>query len=210
MTSAATPHTTSADLLVLHALRCAGFSGPARLAEVTGLTAEDVESELIDLAVDGLVTRTPGEFEGWGLSEAGRGAGAERIAAELDATGTRPTAERAHEGFMELNPELLDLCTAWQLRPVDGVRTLNDHTDPGYDARVLDLFTDLDQRLEAVCADLSANLVRFRRYRVRLSGALGRARSGALEEVADGTSSYHAVWAQLHEDLLATLGVPRY
>lgn len=60
---------------------------------------------------------------------------------------------------MELNPELLDLCTAWQLRPVDGVQTLNDHTDPGYDARVLDLFADLDQRLATGCADLSAHLV---------------------------------------------------
>lgn len=210
MTSAITPHTTSADLLVLHALRCAGFSGPARLAEVTGLAEGGVESELIDLALDGLVTRTPGEFGGWGLSEAGRAADAARISAELDATGTRPTAERAHEGFMELNPEMLDLCTAWQLRPADGVSTLNDHTDAAYDARVLDLFTDLDRRLEAVCTDLSANLTRFRRYRVRLSGALSQARSGALDQVADGTASYHAVWAQLHEDLLVTLGVPRY
>lgn len=210
MTSAITPHTTSTDLLVLHALRCAGFSGTARLSEVTGLSESDVESELIDLAVAGLVTRTPGEFGGWGLSEAGRTADAERIAAELDATGTRPVAEHTHTGFMELNPELLDLCTAWQLRPVDGVQTLNDHTDPGYDARVLDLFADLDQRLAAVCADLSANLVRFRRYRVRLSEALSQARSGALDQVADGTGSYHATWAQLHEDLLATLGIPRY
>lgn len=210
MKSETTPHTTSADLLVLHALRCAGFSGPARLAGVTGLPEDDVESELIDLAVDGLVTRTPGEFGGWGLSEAGRTASVDRIAAELETTGTRPTAERAHEGFMELNPELLDLCTAWQLRPVDGVSTLNDHTDPGYDARVLDLFTDLDRRLEAVCSDLSANLLRFRRYRVRLSGALSQARSGALDQVADGTASYHSVWAQLHEDLLVTLGIPRY
>lgn len=210
MTSVTTPHTTSADLLVLHALRCAGFSGTARLSEVTGLAEDDVESELIDLAVDGLVTRTPDGFGGWGLSETGREADAERVAAELDATGTRPLAEHAHEGFMELNPELLDLCTAWQLRPVDGVSALNDHTDAAYDARVLDLFTDLDRRLESVCADLSANLIRFRRYRVRLSDALSQARSGALDQVADGTASYHAVWAQLHEDLLVTLGIPRY
>jgi hypothetical protein len=206
----ATPHTTGAGLLVLHALRCAGFSGTARLSEVTGLPEADVGSELIDLAVDGLVTRTPGSFGGWGLSEAGRAADAERIAAELDATDSRATAEHAYTGFMELNPELLDLCTAWQLRPVDGVQVLNDHTDPGYDARILDLFADLDQRLAAVCADLSANLVRFRRYRGRLSEALEQARSGALDQLTDGTGSYHAIWAQLHEDLLATLGLPRY
>ena len=93
---------------------------------------------------------------------------------------------------------------------MDGVQSLNDHADPAYDARVLDLFADLDQRLAAVCADLSANLVRFRRYRVRFSGTLAQARSGALDQVADGTGSYHAIWAQLHEDLLVTLGIPRY
>ena len=115
----------------------------------------------------------------------------------------------AYTDFLPLNPELLDLCTAWQLRSVDGVATMNDHRDPAYDARVLDRLTDFDQRAEAVCADLSAAMLRFRRYRIRLSDALGRARSGALEYVTDSTASYHTVWFQLHEDLLATLGIPR-
>jgi len=47
-----------------------------------------------------------------------------------------------------LNPELLDLCTAWQTRSVDGVVTMNDHGDPGHDARVLDRLTDLDRHAE--------------------------------------------------------------
>jgi hypothetical protein len=28
--------------------------------------------------------------------------------------------------------------------------------------------------------------------------------------VTDSTASYHAVWFQLHEDLLVTLGIPRW
>jgi hypothetical protein len=115
----------------------------------------------------------------------------------------------AYERFLALNPELLDLCGAWQIRSVEGVASANDHADPAYDARVLERLTDLDRRAEVACAELFAVMLRFRRYRVRLGDALARARSGALEYVTDSTASYHAVWFQLHEDLLATLGIPR-
>jgi hypothetical protein len=203
------PHVTSTDLLVLHALRCIGFAGLARVAAATGFPESDVESELIDLAVAGLVTHLPGEFGGWGLTEAGRAVDAKRIADELEAAGTRTAVAAAYDGFRVLNPELLDLCTAWQTRPVDGAVATNDHSDPVYDAGVLDRLTDLDQRAELVCAELSAAMLRFQRYRVRLTDALVRAMSGALEYVTDSTASYHTVWFQLHEDLLATLGIPR-
>jgi hypothetical protein len=203
------PQETGTDLLVLHALRCIGFAGLARVAAATGLPEADASSELIDLAVAGLVTHLAGDFGGWGLTEAGRAADAERIAAELRAAGTRAAVAAAYDDFLVLNPELLDLCTAWQTRSVNGVMTPNDHADPAYDARVLDRFTAFDQRAEVVCAALTVALPRFQRHRVRLADALARARSGALEYVADGTESYHTVWFQLHEDLLATLGIPR-
>ena len=209
MTRPGPPHSTSIDLLALHTLRCIGFAGLTRVAAATGLSEPDVESALIDLAVAGLVTRMPGEFGGWGLTEAGRVVDAQRIADELEATGARATVAEAYDGFLVLNPELLDLCTAWQTRPVDGAVTLNDHRDPGYDARVLDRLTDLDQRAEVVCGELAAAMLRFHRYRLRLADALARARSGALDYVTDSIESYHNVWFQLHEDLLATLGIPR-
>jgi hypothetical protein len=209
MTRSDSSHSTSTDLLALHALRCIGFAGLGRVAAATGLSQADAESELIDLAVAGLVTRMAGDFGGWGLTEAGRAADAERIADELETAGTRTVVADAYDGFLVLNPELLDLCTAWQLRSVDGVPTPNDHTHPAYDARVLDRLADLDQRAAVTCAELSATMLRFRRYRVRLTDALGRARSGALDYVADNVESYHTVWFQLHEDLLATLGIPR-
>ena len=205
----APPHSTGPDLLVLHALRCIGFAGTARVAAATGLAEPEAESELIDLGVAGLVTHLSGAFGGWGLTEAGRAVDAERIAGELEEAGTRTTVAEAYDGFLGLNPELLDLCTAWQLRSVDGAALANDHSDPAYDARVLNRLTDLDRRAQAVLAELTAAMLRFRRYRVRLSDALGRARSGALEYVTDSTASYHTVWFQLHEDLLATLGIPR-
>jgi hypothetical protein len=209
MTRPGSAHATGADLLALHTLRCIGFASLDRVAEASGLPEADVESELIDLAVAGLVTRVAGEFGGWGLTAAGRAADAERIAGELERAGTRAVVAEAFDGFLALNPELLDLCAAWQLRSVDGVTSANDHADPAYDARVLDRLTDLDRRAEVACARLFAAMLRFRRYRERLADALARARSGALEYVTESTASYHAVWFQLHEDLLATLGIPR-
>ncbi|PSL00555.1 hypothetical protein CLV63_10129 [Murinocardiopsis flavida] len=205
----AEPPQAGRDLLVLHALRCGGHAGTARVAAATGLPEPAVESELIDLGAAGLVTYAAGPFAAWGLTDAGRAADAERITADLESAGARPAVAAAYERFATLNPELLDLCTAWQLRSVDGAGTVNDHSDPSYDTRVLGRFTDFDRRAAAVCAELSAAQPRFGRYRVRLADALDRAASGELAYVADGTASYHAVWAELHEDLLATLGIPR-
>ncbi|WP_327242163.1 transcriptional regulator [Streptomyces sp. NBC_01320] len=210
MTQPVSSHATSTDLLVLHTLRCIGFSGLSGVARVSGLPESDVESELIDLAVAGLVTYAAGDFGGWGLTEEGRAADAERIADELEEAGARARLTAAFDRFLVLNPELLDLCTAWQTRTVDGFMTMNDHSDPSYDGRVLDRFTEFHQRAEPLCAELSAALLRFQRYPVRLADALARARAGALEYVTDSTSSYHTVWFQLHEDLLATLGIPRH
>jgi hypothetical protein len=205
-----TPHSTSTGLLVLHALRCIGFAGLARVSEATGLAELETESELIDLAVAGLVTHISGDFGGWGLTVAGRAADAERIHAELVAAGTHTEVAKAYDAFLVLNPELLDLCAAWQTRFADGVTTPNDHTDPAYDSRILDRLTDFDQRADVVCAELSAALPRFQRYRTRLTDALTRAKSGELEYVTNSTGSYHTVWFQLHEDLLVTLGIPRH
>jgi hypothetical protein len=104
---------------------------------------------------------------------------------------------RAFDDFLVLNPELLDLCGAWQMR-----------TAPR--PTVMELFTDFDQRADKVCTALSAALPRFQRYRDRLTTALTRAESGATEYLTDHLDSYHVVWSQLHEDLLVTLGRPRY
>ncbi|TQF01761.1 transcriptional regulator [Kitasatospora acidiphila] len=210
MTQSVSPHATASDLLVLHALRCIGFSGLSGVAAATGLPESEVESELIDLAVAGLVTHLAGPFGGWGITDAGRAEDARRITEELDAADARALVTEAFSGFLVLNPELLDLCTAWQTRSIDGSTILNDHSDQAYDARVLERLADLDRRADAVCAELSAVMLRFQRYRTRLADALTRAKAGELDYVTDGTASYHTVWFHLHEDLLATLGRPRH
>lgn len=195
--------------MVLHGLRCLGAVPASRIAEAVRLPLAEVESELIDLGVAGLVGYTPGSFAGWTLTDDGRQTLADRLVRELDTTGARPAVEDAHRVFGDLNPEVLEACTAWQLRS-DQPDRLNDHTDDAYDARVLRRLSALDRRGQALCADLAAVLARFEPYGDRLHAALERARSGDTAAVTDRTDSYHAVWFQLHEDLLVTLGIPRW
>ncbi|MDX3660160.1 transcriptional regulator [Streptomyces sp. ID05-26A] len=194
-------------MTVLHALRCVGTSGLTRVASFTGLAESDVESELIDLAVAGLVTHHRG-FGGWALTESGRAADAAATEAELESVGTRSALAEAFESFLVLNPELLELCTAWQIRSVDGV--VNDHSDTVYDARVLALFADLHTRAVVVIAALAAAVPRFARYDARLSEALADVQAGKVERLADTIDSFHTIWAELHEDLLATQGIARW
>ncbi|WP_063034531.1 hypothetical protein [Nocardia grenadensis] len=210
MMSPISPGPDDTGRLVLHSLRCIGHAGVARLAEATGTPESAAEADLIVLAAEGLVTYPSGDFGGWGLTDAGRALNAEQIADELDTAQAGTAVTAAYHRFLTLNPEVLDLCTAWQLRSVDGIVTANDHTDPGYDTRILDRLSDVDLRAQTICTHLSAALPRFRRYRLRLAGALGRVRAGDPDYVATDTASYHTVWFQLHEDLLVTLGIPRF
>lgn len=203
-------HTTPPDLLVLHALRCVGSAPAARLAKAAGLDEGDTVSELIDHARSGYASFASGTFGGWSLTQAGRTRDAELIAAELVAADARPAVEWAYAQFLPLNPELLDLSTDWQLMRVGPATWPNDHTDAGYDALVLRRLTILDRRAQVILARLETVLRRFGTYRTRLSGALAAANTGEHAMVADDVDSYHAVWFQWHEDLLVTLGRPRF
>lgn len=200
---------TGIDLLVLHALRCGGHATLPRIAVATGLEEGALESQLIELGAAGLVVRATGPFPGWGLTDHGWATDAARIAAELDTARAGTTVAAAYDCFLQLNPELLDLCTAWQLRAVDGETVINDHHDADYDTTVLDRFADLHRRVAVVCDELTSVLPRFQPYYRRLSSALERAQAGDTPQVTDSTTSFHTVWAELHEDLLATLGIPR-
>src|SRR5918996_1353129 len=114
------PQPSNLDLVVLHTIRCIGYASLERIAAVAGLSESEVESQLLDLAIAGLVTRVPGDFGGGGPSETRRTKDAELIAGQLAAAGTREALTQAYDRFLVLNPELLDLCTAWQTMPGNG------------------------------------------------------------------------------------------
>jgi DNA-binding MarR family transcriptional regulator len=200
-------HPSASPTLVLHGLRIKGFAETDVIAEAVGLDDVTVVRSLEQLAEAGLVTRKQGvEVSGWVLTPQGRSEHEKLLADELDAAGGRADIERIYAEFTVLNPELLQLCTDWQLR--DGV--VNDHHDAAYDAEVISRLTQLHERAFPVLAALGEVLVRFTGYPPRLQRAVEEVQAGHHDWFTRPLiDSYHTVWFELHEDLLATLGLVR-
>jgi hypothetical protein len=184
----------------------------AALAGRFGLDPDLVRELLLDHEAIGWVTRVSfADLHGWALTERGYAEDKRRLAAELDQTGARAQVDVAHRRFAELNSSFLTTVTNWQIRPkpTDLLAT-NDHTDQRWDARVIDDLHDLDHGLGPVCEQLAAALQRFDGYAERYSAALQRVDRGERSWVAQPKiDSCHTVWMELHEDLLATLGMER-
>ncbi len=192
---------------VLHGLRVRGFAETDVLAEITRLDDVTVVRALEGFAAEGLVSRKQGvDVSGWVLTLQGRAEHEKRLAEELDAAGARDEVERRYAEFTALNGAVLQVCTDWQLR--DGA--LNDHADPAYDAAVIARLAELHERALPVLAGLAAALPRFGGYTTRLQRALDEVRAGHRDWFDKPLiDSYHSVWFELHEDLLATLGLER-
>jgi len=199
-----------ARLGVLHALRLRGFGEVDRIAEVLGDSSAEVAPVLAGLAAAdrALVTYRPGPvLGGWTLTAEGRAEGARLLAEELIRCGMRAEVAAVYEEFRALNRSFLCLCTRWQLRDRT---TINDHSDSDYDAGVIEELVSIDARTRPLVEVLSATLPRFGHYRTRFDVARSRVEAGDRDWFAKAMiDSYHTVWFELHEDLLATLGLER-
>ena len=112
-----------------------------------------------------------------------------------------------YESFGPLNREVLRLCTDWQVRPGGA---LNDHTDAAYDWSVIDRLTAVDQRAGPLLRRLGETVPHFAPYGDRLRSARQRVVDGEHDWfTSPRVDSYHTVWMELHEDLLAALGLAR-
>jgi hypothetical protein len=194
-------------LLVLLGLRLRGFGAPEAVGEVVGLDARAVVAEIEALASRSLVEFREGRVSGWRLTRAGRAEGERLLALELDSSGRRDELAEGYRGFLTLNHRLLQVCSDWQMRGPD---TLNDHADPAYDADVVARLVALHDEARPVCRALGSALLRLERYEARLAHALDRVERGERDWFTSvRLPSYHSVWFELHENLMATLGLAR-
>ncbi|MCF3138712.1 hypothetical protein LRQ04_05530 [Paenarthrobacter sp. AR 02] len=184
-------------MLTLHAVRLLGFADTeavaARFAQDAGL----VEAQLIDAGVNGFVSRnTFAGFSGWLLSGAGRVENEQLLADELDRTGARSLVLAVHDDFAESNTRVVSACGAIQLQAsssADAMHLL---------AEAVTAWRPLEARLIEV-------LPRFGGYSGRLLHALQQAARDPTWITATNRDSFHRAWFELHEDLIATLGIQR-
>jgi hypothetical protein len=212
--SSISAYQSAADLLVVHVLRVKGFVDGDAVVAAAGLEAGEVDALLAGLADAGHARHREGRMSGWMLTPEGRARGEALLAAELEATGVRPAVEAAYRDFLEVNQGFLGLCTDWQLRPdpdaPDGDPIVNDHADAVHDAAVVARLGEADDVMREVCGGLAEVLARFDGYGQRFADALARVRAGEVEWFTRPMiDSYHTVWFELHENLLATLGIER-
>lgn len=205
-------HASSSEVLVVHTLRVLGHASPRQIAALRSLDPAAVESHLEDVRALGLVVRSElSSSTTWQLTERGRAKGEADLSEELDRVGGRAVVEEAHRDFLPLNRRLGDVMTGWQLRPTPtDPLALNDHRDAAHDDQVVRRMTRLVVDVRPVLARLTAVLQRFDLHQPRLDTAVSRATRGDNSWVdSPDVPSLNICWIQLHEDLLATLGMER-
>ncbi|MBF9128404.1 hypothetical protein I0C86_05275 [Plantactinospora sp. S1510] len=190
-------HPSPTDLLVLHAVRLKGFADTASVAARFGLDTEQTREELLDAQAHGWVSRSSfADLAGWSLTGTGYRHNEVQLRDELDRVGARGTVTAVHERFLPLNARASRIFTTWQLGPGSPTDTFHQLADLATELR------DLER-------PLVASLGRFAGYHDRFAAAVIQADHDPAWITGVEVDSCHRVWFELHEDLIATLGITR-
>ncbi|CAH0265002.1 hypothetical protein SRABI26_03496 [Arthrobacter sp. Bi26] len=193
-------------MLTLHAMRLLGFADTESVAERFGQDPHHAERLLIDAGAKGWALRSSfGGTRGWSLTVAGRTENERLLAAELDSTGGYAVVTAVHAKFAPLNADVVAACSKLQLHWLaDG-----DQPNGGIDEQTHQTFAQAAASLSDLEVRLTAVLSRFGGYAKRLEQAVANAATEPAWLTATDRDSFHRVWFELHEDLIATLGIPR-
>ena len=141
------------------------------------------------------------------LTPAGKQEAVRRLADDAASTSAQGALAAFDESFLPVNAEFKTICHRWQLKSDDQP---NDHSDPAYDAEVVEQLGRFHQRFLPMLASVTAALPRFDRYPTRLTAALSRIEGGDSAAFARPMyDSYHDIWMELHNDVVLTLGRQR-
>lgn len=193
--------------LAFHGLAIKRLADAKAVAGLIGLPEATVSGELARAVATGRAMEAKGGFTLAPLA---------RVALEASYGGLygdlREDAafEAAYQRFEVINRSLKQVITDWQTMEVRGERVANDHSDEGYDAKVIDRLAGIHEKIEPVLKALAGKLPRLGIYLKKLTEAIEQAEDGDIEWVSDiRRESYHTVWFELHEDLLRIMGTVR-
>lgn len=196
------------DLGLLMALRVQGISPPNRAAVAGGVSTDAAQRRLFAFVEEGLATERTGRVQGFTLTPAGTDALDKHLVAE----GLRDDEEltEAYDRFLLVNQRVLRVCSDWQVRREGGIEEANDHSDPSYDAEVVDRLVELNGSARTCLDRMAQRAPRYAVYGARLDDCAERLLAGDTKAfTAPLAESYHTVWFELHQDLLLTLGLER-
>ncbi len=189
------------ELTVLQAVRLKGRTNEADLVATLGEGPAGVAAMLEQLTAAGLLV----QGKTLRLSPEGR----ERLntlLAEERSGVDQSVLAKAYDDFRLVNNEFKALVSDWQLK--DGQP--NSHDDPEYDAGVLNRLDGVHQQVLPIIATLVTLLPRLNTYATKLSSALAKVKAGETTWLARPIiDSYHTVWFELHEELIAASGLTR-
>lgn len=195
------------ELLALHGLVIKKAGSAAAVAVVLGESDAAVQGALDAAVQSGHAMGAKGTFM---VTPAGRAWLDERYPEAFAGLREDPAATEAYEQFERINRKLLALMTDWQMMPAGGERVPNDHSNPDYDAGIVDQLGDLHDRAQRPLGRFAELEPRLGRYNERLDAAYDKVLAGEHEWVSGARiDSYHTCWYELHEDLLRMLGRER-
>jgi hypothetical protein len=192
-------------LLTLHAVRLLGFTGTAPAARRFGQDPDDVERLLIDAGAKGWAVRSAfGGTRGWSLTVSGRTENERLLAAELEHAGGSDVVTGVLGDFKQVNAEVVAACSMLQL----GWLSAGSRPHSIYQATQQTFIQALASAKEMEVR-LTSVLPRFTGYTERLRNAVENAATDPTWLTAADRDSFHRIWFELHEDLIATLGIRR-
>ena len=174
-----------------------GLCTPERAAAVLA-AAEARIASLLD-ENDHLFQATP---RGFMLSPDGRTWSTEQLLAEREAANA-PTLDRTYQDFLELNHRFKHVVSEWQ------VRSQGESTDDDW-AGVVEAVGEIARGLEPVLAANTTQVARLQGYGRRFAAAFDALAAGDRSMLASPLKdSYHTVWFEYHEELIALCGRDR-
>lgn len=194
------------ELAALHHLAVKSLARASSCSCAMGTDEATAEALLRGLAQKGLAGETR---IGYRLTDAGHEAVTEDRSRELQGD-ARERLEQAYQEFEELNDELKQLASEWQVVRIGDTSVPNDHTDEQYDAQVVDRLLALHKEFVPVMERIAAAVPRLGSYLRRFGHAAEHIEAGDYDYVTrPDKDAYHTLWFELHEEQLQLLGRQR-